>query len=274
MNVRLVPPLAPCASQRRDKAVCKPFTQRDEVDQTLRGPRCTGGRNVDVTVAKQPIAKQLIAKQPIFRWNGVRRRLERTVATQVHVWCFLAAVAVCGLLFGGVVAGQLGDADASVLSSAVGRLLDAIAQHQLASSSDLWWQRMTSDAQLLALLWLLGLSVIGFPFVVAAVFLRAFSVGFAVGFTTLQFGWKGILVAGVAIFLHQVISLTVFILAGSTAIRFSADIVRQRYQPAQLSFQFLRYTGAFALLSTGLMVGAWVQANLAPGVLTWVLAGS
>ncbi|MBX5436907.1 MAG: stage II sporulation protein M [Alicyclobacillaceae bacterium] len=223
----------------------------------------SGGDTVDWVVRK-PLG---------FRWDRARRNIGQAVGAQLHIWCFLAVVAACGLLFGGIVAGQLGDADSSVLNTAVQRLLEAIAQHQLASASDLWWQRLTSDAQLLALIWLLGLSVIGFPFIVAAVFLRSFSVGFAVGFTSVQFGWKGVVVAAVAIFLHQVVSLSALIVAGGIAVRFSAGIVRQQFPPSQLSVRFVRYTGVFALCLCATMAGAAFQAWVAPAVLSGLLAG-
>lgn len=188
-----------------------------------------------------------------------------------HIWTFLAAVTLCGLIFGGLVAGQLNSSDTAVLGHAIQRLFVAIQQHQLAAAGDLWWQRVIGDGQLLALIWLFGVSVIGLPFVVIAIFLRAFSVGFSVGFTVLQFGWKGFLLATLGIFSHQLVTMLVFIVAGTVAIRFSAGILRHSLSMQTMPMAFLKYTGWFLLCSVGLMVGAVIQAYVAPQLLTSLL---
>ncbi|GMA52456.1 stage II sporulation protein M [Alicyclobacillus contaminans] len=201
-------------------------------------------------------------------------RLKSAAEPHLHVGLFLVAVVFCGLVFGSVIAGQLQPADTAVLGQTVERLLTAISAHQLASASELWWHRMVGDAQLLALLWLFGVSVIGLPFVVIAIFLRAFSVGFAVGFTVLHFGWKGFVVAAVAIFLHQVLSLTAFVCAGVLAIRFSAGILGRAYPLPALSMAFLKYTAWFLLFAVVLMAGAAIQAYVAPPLLAGALVGA
>lgn len=193
-------------------------------------------------------------------WRNVARHAE----PHLHIWTFLVAVMVTGLVFGGLVAGQLNTSDTAVLGHAIQRLLLAIEQHQLAGSGDLWWQRVIVDGQLLALIWLFGVSVIGLPFVVIAIFLRSFSIGFSVGFTVLQFGWKGFLLATLGIFTHQLITMLVFIAAGAIAIRFSAGILRQSLSMQTMPLAFLKYTGWFALCTVGLMFGAWIQAYIAP----------
>lgn len=202
--------------------------------------------------------------------EGLRHRF----STSQHILGFLCAITVLGVFFGAIVAGQLKAGDASALSSAVRQLLDALLQHQLASSGQLWWQRMASDAQLLALIWLFGVSVIGMPFIVVAIFLRSFSIGFSIGFTVIQFGWKGFLVASIAIFLHQIVTMAVFIVAGLFAIRFSANLLKQVYPLPKLSIHFIKYTSLFVLCVVGLMVGAAIQAYIAPKLLLAVLTGS
>lgn len=192
--------------------------------------------------------------------NGIRQHL--------HLWTFLAGVTLCGLVFGGVVAGQLGQADKLVLGNALEHLFVAIRSHQLASGRTLWMQRLISDGVMLGFIWLFGVSVIGIPFVVGAIFLRAFSVGFAVGYTTLQFGWKGLVLSGIGIFLHQLITFLTLFVAAVAAIRFSQRILAQSLPISHLSMHFLRYTGTFVLCGGGLMLGAFVQAFIVPDLLT------
>jgi stage II sporulation protein M len=212
-----------------------------------------------------------IGVQP-FRLPRIWESVKRTVEPHLHLFAFLTAVALCGLVFGAIVAGQLNQADSAVLSQTVDRLLTAVAHRDLAPPGQLWWHRMIGDGQLLALIWLFGVSVIGLPFVVIAVFLRAFSVGFAVGFTVLHFGWHGLVVASIGIFLHQAVSLTAVVCAGVVAIRFSAGILRQAVPLSKMTVSFLSYTGWFLVFALALAAGAFIQASVAPPLLHSALA--
>ncbi|WP_233096169.1 stage II sporulation protein M [Alicyclobacillus sp. SO9] len=202
-------------------------------------------------------------------WSTIKHKAE----PHIHVWMFLIGICAIGLLFGGAVAGQLNQSDVSVLSASVNNLLNAISHHQLASPSDLWWQRVTGDLQVLGLLWLFGVSVIGLPFVAVVLFLRSFSVGFAVGFTVIQFGWKGLVLAGLGIFTHQLISILVLLVAGVMAVRFSSRILQKTESLTTLSIRFLGYTGLYVLCAAGLMVSAGLQAFVMPHLLSAVLIG-
>lgn len=197
----------------------------------------------------------------------IRRRFHQ----HLDLWTFLIGVTICGLIFGAITAGQLGDTDRLVLGNALSNLFVAIQKHDLATGSVLWSQRLIGDAQVLALLWLFGVSVIGIPFVVVTVFLRAFSVGFAVGYTTLQFGWKGFLLSSVGIFVHQLITLFTLFIAAATAIRFSLQILQHKLPMTRLTLRFLQYTGTFLLCGGGLMLGAFIQSFVIPYLLTTLL---
>ncbi|MFD1675094.1 stage II sporulation protein M [Alicyclobacillus fodiniaquatilis] len=204
-------------------------------------------------------------------WSQLKMFVQAKASRHLHLWSFLMGVTLCGLIFGAIVSAQLGQTDTMVLGNALQHLFAAIKQNQLATGSDLWWQRLMGDAQILALLWLFGVSVIGIPFVIATIFLRAFTVGFAVGYTTLQFGWKGFLLAGLGIFLHQLITFLTLFIAAVTAIRFSQQILQQRLPITRLTLRFLQYTGTFVLCGGGLMLGAFIQAFLVPHLLASLL---
>lgn len=194
------------------------------------------------------------------------------VRKYVHLWIFLIGITACGFIFGGVEAGQLSTNDKLALGNALQHLLVAVKQHHLADGHVLLSATLASDIELLGLLWLFGVSVIGVPFVVIAMFVRSFTVGFAVAYTTLQFGWKGFLLSSAGIFLHQSISLATLLIASTIAMRFSLRIVQNRLPTAKITMSFLKYTAMFLLCGGGLMVAAFVQAFFVPHLLTHLLA--
>ncbi|WAH39053.1 stage II sporulation protein M [Alicyclobacillus dauci] len=204
-------------------------------------------------------------------WRNFGKILQTRVTRHMHLWTFLSGVTLCGLVFGAIVAGQLGETDRLVLGNALQHLFAAIKQHQLASGSELWSERLITDAQTLGLIWLFGVSVIGIPFVIATIFLRAFTVGFAIGYTTLQFGWRGFALAGIGIFLHQLVTFLALFIAAVTAIRFSQQILQQTLPIPRLTVRFLQYTGTFILCGGALMLGAFIQSFVVPHILTTLL---
>jgi stage II sporulation protein M len=214
----------------------------------------------------------IAALQTQGRLLQFREAFRQKLQHHVHLWSFLSAVVLCGLLFGSVVAGQLNAGDTIVLANAISHLLSAISQHQLAPGADLWWQRVISDGQVLALLWLFGVSVIGIPFIAVTLFLRAFSVGFSVGFTVIQFGWKGFLLSGMIIFMHQIISMGALLVAGGVAIQFSTQILEQSLPIRALPWRFIKYTFVFMICMLCLMLGAAVQAYIGPAIVSAVFS--
>jgi stage II sporulation protein M len=206
--------------------------------------------------------------------TAVRRaawiRTRRGISAWTHTLLFLTGVALCGLLFGGVVAGQLNSTEAYVLQRQLELLLNTAANHQLAGPVDLWLQRMSRDIELLGLVWLFGISVMGLPLVAIAVFLRAFTVGFSAAFTVLALGWKGLWAATALVFVHQLFSFPAVLVAGCAAIRFSGALLEREGPIEAMVGRFIRYTLMFIVCAGLAGIGAAVQALLAAQVLAGI----
>ncbi|AEJ43579.1 protein of unknown function DUF95 transmembrane [Alicyclobacillus acidocaldarius subsp. acidocaldarius Tc-4-1] len=206
-------------------------------------------------------------------WFRLRRGVARRLSQEAHIWAFLLGMVLSGVAFGGIVAGELRPTDKLELANQLEAFLLATLHGQLASGSSVFASRFVSDAAWLALVWLAGSSAVGIPIVAAAVFARAFETGFAVAFTSLQFGWKGFVVASIGIFVHQAIFLFAFLLASVNAIRFSYQIVAQSVPLYQWTLQFVRYTGRSVMCLGGVMLAAAVQAFVVPPMVTRLLGG-
>lgn len=197
------------------------------------------------------------------RWALSRQAL----GNGLHTFLFLTAIALCGLVFGGVTAGQLNSGDAYVLQQQLQLLLDAASNHQLASVSTLWSDRFFRDLELLGLLWLFGISVLGLPLVAVAVFLRGFTVGFTASFTVLSLGWPGLWLSSSVIFLHQLLAFPALVVAGAAAIRFSGDLLLRERVIHGLTGRFLYYGLVFSVCALWMAGADALQAVLAVHVL-------
>jgi stage II sporulation protein M len=139
---------------------------------------------------------------------------------------------------------------------------------QLATSSGLSLLRASLNLELktLALIFLLGLTVIGIPVILAVVFIRGFVIGFTVGFLAYERGLRGIAFALAAVFPQNLFAVPAVVLAGVTGIVFSLFILRRRRRQwrTNLLHEFAGYAAIFTLAVAGVTAGALVKAYVSP----------
>jgi len=139
---------------------------------------------------------------------------------------------------------------------------------QLATTSGRTLMRdsLNLDLKTLGLIYVLGLTVIGIPVVMAIVFIRGFVIGFTVGFLAYERGVRGVLFALAATFPQNVFVIPAIILAAVTAIMFSILIVRRRRRQWQYSLaqELVGYTAIVTLAVVMVGAGALVKAYVSP----------
>lgn len=115
------------------------------------------------------------------------------------------------------------------------------------------------------LLWLLGFTVIGIPFVIAIVFTRGFVIGFAVGFLVNAYVAKGLLFALTAVLPHNLIAVPALWYLAVTATGFSVMLVRQRLPGAGgLWYAALAYSGQCLVAIVFLCFAGMVEVYISP----------
>jgi stage II sporulation protein M len=82
------------------------------------------------------------------------------------------------------------------------------------------------QAETLLSVWLLGLTVIGLPLIMVVIFLRAFSLGFTLGFLIQQKAGTGVLVSLVSVLPQNLFYILGLLIAGVVAMNFSLNIVQ------------------------------------------------
>ncbi|MBM7854701.1 stage II sporulation protein M [Desulfohalotomaculum tongense] len=113
--------------------------------------------------------------------------------------------------------------------------------------------------------YLMGLTVLGIPMVLALLFFRGFVLGFAVGFLTKQKAWQGTLLAVVSILPQNLFYIPALLMAAVASLSFSVLLVK-RYFNTQLAVwpSFLGYN-LLMLIAAAAAVGAgFVEAYFTP----------
>lgn len=124
------------------------------------------------------------------------------------------------------------------------------------------------QAETILSIWLLGLTVIGLPLILAVIFLRAFALGFTVGFLFQQKAGVGVLLSIVSILPQNLVYIPCLIIAGVVAMNFSVFIVKSRNAGGNsLSIALLAYSIVMLLLLLAFALGAFIEAYLSPWLL-------
>lgn len=119
----------------------------------------------------------------------------------------------------------------------------------------------------------LGISVIGVPFILALDFLKGVMVGFAVGTLASQYSWKGILMSLAAIAPHNMLLLPALLIASTAAISFAFMIVKSLLKGRQgsLAPALGAYASFMGVLLVLCVLATLIEAYLSINALRWVL---
>lgn len=121
------------------------------------------------------------------------------------------------------------------------------------------------------IIWFLGLTVIGFPLILAVVFYRGFSVGFTIGFLVHQKGWSGVLLTFLTILPQNLIYVPFLLIWAVIGINFTVYLVNSKNRDAlPLGSGLLYYTVLMMLFVLIFLVGAFIEAYLSPWLLSVV----
>lgn len=133
-----------------------------------------------------------------------------------------------------------------------------------------------NNLKFVVLLWLLGITVIGMPFILIFIGIKGFAVGFTVGFLINSFNFQGVLFVLMGILPQNIIMVPCYIILGTICIHFSLDLVQltknKRYGKQDLRARFFSYSTFVILIFITLMVGSIVEAYIAPVFIKTVVA--
>lgn len=169
----------------------------------------------------------------------------------------LVGALVAGIVAGALLAGSVTSHDRLALAQDVQRL---VSGGDDASFVDLLKLSLPRYLGLAGLLWLLGVTVVGFVGVPFVLFWRGVVTGFGVGFLIDILGWQGLVLSLAVIVPQNVIALTALLLAGSAAVSFSIGLWQRRFH--HFTGELLSFTGHVAGAAAALVAAACVEAAL------------
>lgn len=203
---------------------------------------------------------------------GARLWFEQHLRESFRLYLLVVVFFLAGIAVGAMVVQFLAPEQLAELASFLDLSLAGLAGAPLDQQA-LVQKALGQNLRFLLLIGFLGLTVIGFPLVLALIWLRGFMLGFTVGFLITEKAAAGILLSALALLPQNLFYVPAFLVAGGLAVGFSLRLVRGR----QLAFapslweQFCGYVvalaGAFVLVG----LGGLVESYLTPAILRWLL---
>ncbi|GGD69869.1 stage II sporulation protein M [Paenibacillus nasutitermitis] len=197
--------------------------------------------------------------------------LQPMIKDKLVLYVFVCVLFVVGLVFGALLVNALTLDQQQDLAGDVQQFAQHIQSGMLPDAAQSFWDRAIFNAKWILLIWVLGLTVVGMPLVLALDFLKGVLVGFAVGTLVSQHEWKGLLFSLVSVAPANLFVVPALLIASVSAVSFSIYVIKNRllgrYGSMSQSFISHTATGVFMIL---IAVGAaLVESFVSPLLLKW-----
>ncbi|BBI33113.1 stage II sporulation protein M [Cohnella abietis] len=187
----------------------------------------------------------------------------------LNLYVFVGVLVIVGAIFGALLVNALTLDQQQELADEISVYMKAVKGTQHFSASTTFWDSFLFYGKWLLLIWFLGLSVIGLPFVLVLDFLKGVLIGFAVALLAQQLAWKGVFFFLAATAPQNAIIIPALMIASISAARFANFVVRERLfrRKGQLLPPFLAHTAVTGLMLVMLCIASLYEAFVSPIVL-------
>ena len=174
-------------------------------------------------------------------------KIRSNIRINKNLFIFLLVIVMVGLASGSVFVTILNNDDKLMVSEYLNNFLTNLNGNNLNySGATLNTLIFTVGAAIL--IWLLGISVIGFALILIFLFIKAFSLGFSVASIIVNFNFKGVLIALSYTIPHHVINMMIYILISSYALVLSYKLISSFTKKKSFNFKDIFNRYSFILL--------------------------
>ena len=200
-------------------------------------------------------------------------KLKSNIRINKNLFVFLVVIIAVGVAAGSIFVTLLNDSDKFMVSDYLNNFLNNLSTNNLNYSGTLINTIIfTLGAALL--IWLLGISVIGFILILLFLFIKAFSLGFSIGSIIINFNFKGILLAGAYIVPHHIINMMIYLLISSYALVLSYRLINSFTKKQSFEFKsvFNRYLFILGFSVVVLLISVLYEVYGAPKLINLIVS--
>lgn len=199
--------------------------------------------------------------------SGVQNVIIKHVKKNLNTYFFLFLAFVVGISAGAFTVNGLSAVQRSELSNYFTGFVQLLDKQQV-DSSELLKMSLLENMKLVCVLWVLGVSIIGIPFIYIAIGIRGFMTGFSSGFIIKALGVKGVMFSAVTLLPKDLVIVPCIIALGVSGINFSLSIIRKRsikhISKESLKSNFAAYSFVTLVYSSIVFLGVMLEAYIIP----------
>lgn len=207
----------------------------------------------------------------------MRSRVGQTIQTYARehqsLYWFTIVLFTMGIIFGAVLVNSLPLSQKQELYGFLQYFFNSLSQQGIPETSTHFQQSFGYYAKTVAIMWVLGLSIIGLPMILLMLFLKGVVVGFTVGFLVNQLQWQGVTFAMMGILPQNLLVVPALFIIGVSGISFSLRLIKTRLVSKRddIMPHFIGYTVLVMCMLGVLTMAALFEAFVSPRLMQVVL---
>ena len=200
-------------------------------------------------------------------------KLKSNIRINKSLFVFLIVIVAVGVAAGSIFVTVLSNEDKVMVSDYLNNFLNNLNANNL-NYSGTFINTIIFTLGAALLIWLLGISVIGFILILLFLFIKAFSLGFSIGSIIINFNFKGILIAGAYVVPHHIINMMVYLLISSYALVLSYRLINSFTKKKSFGFKsvFNRYLFVLLFSLVILLVSVIYEVYGAPRLINFIVS--
>lgn len=152
-------------------------------------------------------------------------KLKGNIRINKNLFVFLLVIVIVGIVSGSLFCTIIDADDKKMVTEYLNSFFTSAKEGNLNYNTSII-NTLVFTVGFAVIMWLLGVSIIGFFIVIFMLFMKGFILGFSVSSIITGFGFKGLLLALVYAFPHHIINILVFMLLTAYALIISFKLIR------------------------------------------------
>ena len=199
-------------------------------------------------------------------------KLKSNIRINKNLFVFLLVIIAVGVASGSIFVTVLDAEDKTMVSDYLNNFLNNLSSNNLNYNGTLI-NTLIFTLGAAILIWLLGISIIGFALILLFLFIKAFALGFSIGSIIINFNFKGILIALAYVVPHHIINLMIYLLISSYALILSYKLISSCTKKKNFDFKgvFNKYLFILGFSLIILVFTALYEVYLAPALINTIM---
>lgn len=199
-------------------------------------------------------------------------KLKRNIHVNKNLFVFLLVIVIVGIVSGSLFSAIISTDDKQLVSDYLNSFFNNAEANKLNYDTSII-NTLILTIGFALVMWVLGISIIGFFIVIFMLFMKAFILGFSISSIIMSFKLKGILLALGYAFPHHIINILVFILLTAYALIVSFKLIKSITSKKPLDFKtiFNRYVTVLVVSAILLTLTSLYEVYVVPKVVSFLM---